>query len=250
MMLAKKEILIGIVSAAVAALLIFCVCHKSERRYEGKTLSQWVDQYGQEYPKAVAAGEPVDRTEAANAIRQIGTNAIPRLITFMLYDPPPLVTRWWASKSGIFRPLKARTYEHYKKKFATASAAEQSLTLFLREQAQIVPALSNVVLNETRNPDGLDLSWWPPGAVGRSVDLMQHMYPLGTRALGVLLTNSTTPTAARIYLADCRFAQFPMKNNPEVMMAIKAGLSSGDPELRSLASNLLIKAGPNKNRNR
>ena len=249
-MLIQKKFWTGITSVAVVAILIFCSRLKSERKYEGKTLSEWVYQYGGEYEKAVRDRQPVEQTEAAYAIRLIGTNAVPQLIALMLDDPPQFAVRFWVSKSPIFGPLRMWTWEHCRKRFATANAAQQALTLFPRQQAQIVPALSNVVVNRTRNPEGLDQNWWPPGSVHRSVDLMQHMYPFGTSTLGILLTNSSTPTPARIYIATRRFEQFPMKNNPELTMAVKAGFNSPDIEIRSLATNLLVKAQVDTNGNR
>jgi HEAT repeat protein len=55
---------------------------EGEPCYEGKPLSHWVAQLGQESPPGP------DETFAEERVRQIGTNAIPYLLEWMDYEPP------------------------------------------------------------------------------------------------------------------------------------------------------------------
>jgi len=241
----RGKILIGgcACAAIVVSLKVYC-WRDEEPEYGGRTLSQWAVQYEQEYHGTIASQKSPETTGAANAIRSIGTNAIPHLIRMMSYEPPRFATHCWASRWAILRPVRVFTYNLYRKKLAAGTSAGLALALFTREQAEIVPLLSNVVVRRIGTPGG-PVEWWPPEPVRRSVDLMRVTYPSGPRAINSLLTNTTTPMAARLYVASRVFEAFPDKKNPDVLMAINAGLKDGSLQVRDLATNLLLKVQNN-----
>ena len=76
----KRLRIIGLVLLAVCAAALAWVVRPGEREpsYRGRTLSEWVSLY---------ALHPNDR-EAGEAIRQIGTNALPSLLKWIEYEEP------------------------------------------------------------------------------------------------------------------------------------------------------------------
>ena len=56
----------------------------SEPVYQGRKLSAWCIQLSQ-------SSSAEERTTAAEAIRQIGTNAFPQLLQWISYDPNPVI---------------------------------------------------------------------------------------------------------------------------------------------------------------
>lgn len=80
---------------AAGALLTAVLTHHGAHQptYNGRTLSSWVNAYGN-YPAMKA---PPAKDAAADAIRQIGTNALPYLLAWINYEPSP-----WRRKLQAF----------------------------------------------------------------------------------------------------------------------------------------------------
>ena len=115
---------------AIAALLVFgvlMVCwlqprRKREPTYQGRTLSFWVQQ---NVPSATNLPFAVTLSpEAASAIRQIGTNAVPTLIRWMRYpdkSPAMKVSNWLQEKQSaprIARSLVPESFQPHSAVFA------------------------------------------------------------------------------------------------------------------------------------
>ena len=79
----KRRKLIAIVLHALAAL-VACVLVFRDRdpAWQGRTLSAWLRDFD--------ADKPESRASAADAIRQIGTNALPLIITRLQHPDPRL----------------------------------------------------------------------------------------------------------------------------------------------------------------
>jgi len=92
--------LLGIGAAAVICLLAVFAFRTTEPRYAGRALSQWVRGY-------VESGLlPNDRASAERdeALRQIGTNAVPFLLSWIQYETPP----WKYRVYHLVNPILAR----------------------------------------------------------------------------------------------------------------------------------------------
>jgi hypothetical protein len=66
----------GVVVGACLAL------RQPQPEYRGRSLSQWLTRYGR------SGDDELRRREAADAVRQIGTNAIPYLVENIRYETP------------------------------------------------------------------------------------------------------------------------------------------------------------------
>jgi hypothetical protein len=77
----KWLILVG--CAALVCILTLTFRRNHEPSYNGRTLSEWVAIYGGSVGDASNIASPADRQLAANAIRNIGINALPYLLDWM-----------------------------------------------------------------------------------------------------------------------------------------------------------------------
>jgi len=68
--------------------LILVLSRQPEPQYHGRTLSEWLAQNGTARLKSSSAGLS-ETQEASEAVRQIGTNALPFLVKWMSYEMPP-----------------------------------------------------------------------------------------------------------------------------------------------------------------
>ena len=78
---------------AAVILVMSLAAPRSEPRYRGKSLTSWLKIYD-----SFEEGEAA-RAEAANAVRHIGTNAIPYLLTDLGHHPPA----WMETVSNLIR---------------------------------------------------------------------------------------------------------------------------------------------------
>src|SRR6266481_2459153 len=69
----RRKAFVLLICVAAALALITFLSRDSEPRYQGRSLSQWYVLWTKSADKAQAA-------EAASAIREIGTNALPTLL--------------------------------------------------------------------------------------------------------------------------------------------------------------------------
>ena len=98
----RRQILILLAFGLLVAVLYAIISRPREPSYGGHTLSHWVEAYGQTFahPASVAVG-PVDaqnhqeqiqnaqrQIESGQAIRCIGTNAVPYLLAWSAYEEP------------------------------------------------------------------------------------------------------------------------------------------------------------------
>jgi len=82
-----------------------------EPEYGGKKLSEWVDIFSTaDTPNLYPA-----RTEAAEAISRMGTNAIPFLVNWMSYDEPAWMANLYKRAYGVIKLAPTSWDIHYKR---------------------------------------------------------------------------------------------------------------------------------------
>src|SRR5437660_11441199 len=79
----KRGVYLIVAILVVAGVLVAVFNREREPEYGGKRLSEWVEQYADH---SDSLGQ---KAEAADAIRHIGTNAVPYLIEWLQYETPP-----------------------------------------------------------------------------------------------------------------------------------------------------------------
>jgi len=87
----------------VGAIMASMVFHESEPTYHGVSLTSWLCAYD-----SMATGRrssPQQKQEAAEAVRQIGTNALPWLLKWMRYEPAPWRQKWRSTFDKLPHPL-------------------------------------------------------------------------------------------------------------------------------------------------
>src|SRR4051794_39911375 len=92
-----------LVGMFVAVALVVRSSQSKEPEYEGKKLSEWVLDLN-------AGSSP-----SKNAIREIGTNALPYLLKWMRYDPPPWKPKLYQKLNPLIAKVQPRWVFSYKK---------------------------------------------------------------------------------------------------------------------------------------
>lgn len=210
---------------------------KPEPTYRGRTLGEWVDAY--------AGGPPSDtipfneilakRKEEAEAIRKIGTNALPHLIKWIEYEPPGWRTRIYTNYPRIARWLEGARIRD-KQREARAEATERTISLFGRDAERAIPELTRLILSphSHRVPERAAFvlqSLGEPGLHGYLAGLRNEQPDVRESiALGVISVSAVNQEAL---LAVER-------NSQEVILALQRTLKDPDPKVRSAAGLVLF----------
>lgn len=116
----RKKILIAIACALSIAALVLAVRPEHEPSYDGRPLSEWLDVFCCRKPERPTYDE---REKAAQAIRRMGTNAIPTLLRWISYDPTPARQKALTLLRKLPRPLQPRfLWERQTRAFETQAA--------------------------------------------------------------------------------------------------------------------------------
>src|SRR2546422_797856 len=94
-----RLLMCALLLAGAALVAVSKLSTKGEPAYAGRPLSEWVLLYARLDP--VKAGSPAT-SEAAQAIRHIGTNALPLMVRWIQYEPP----RW----KHVLKPIAAKLH--------------------------------------------------------------------------------------------------------------------------------------------
>ena len=142
-----RNILVLVVVAAIA-LLAWLALSSREPEFEGKKLTEWLEQYGR--PDAGSTLDP----EAANAIREIGTRAIPFLMKFVSVKDSPLRTQFaqWCDKQETFKFTIPTATEYHGK----AVGGFHALGKMGRSA---IPALVNLMDDTNSAPTAVGCLW-------------------------------------------------------------------------------------------
>lgn len=108
----------------------------SEPSYNGKTLSEWVHEY-EAYHQVPGAPQ---RQIAVDAIRHIGTNAIPFLLAWIQYEEPA-----WVSEL----PEALQSHSMDNDGIAAFYAAQRVFDILGPQAKSAIPELSDIVTNST-----------------------------------------------------------------------------------------------------
>jgi hypothetical protein len=99
----RRQVIMVAAAAIILGLSWFAIIHQREPRYEGRPLSEWMRLYTPLRPGMTLRPEvTVTPEDAADALRHIGTNALPFLRSWVqeLQDMPPRRQRLFATVWG------------------------------------------------------------------------------------------------------------------------------------------------------
>ena len=125
-----------IFTSAIAFLLAAPSARSSEPSYNGKPLSEWLLILKIGY--ASAGERVVDDTEAREAVRQMGTNAIPTLLDILGADDQ---SKWW-----VVHRLKSKGFRemYHNPKVPTDDLHDTGVMAFGRLGTNAIPAIPNI----------------------------------------------------------------------------------------------------------
>ncbi len=176
-----RRVLLVLLGCAVVAVII-AVAWPREREpvYQGKKLSEWMALYSTSRPASPA------QLEAAAAVRQIGTNALPHLLRWIVRENPA-----WREKAvdwgeRILRPVsKSLSFKLSMRPRYASSPNHAAVTAMLgfkilgQEAKSAVPELARIVNGGRRQP---------------AANAMQALAYIGQDGFPVLLTVVTNTT--------------------------------------------------------
>jgi len=171
----------------IAAAVVALWPREKEPQYQGKTLSQWLNMY--EARGFARGGTPREKDQAADAIRHIGTNALPLLVTWLSTETPP-----WRHKALSYIPGRAPVFRALYRpcvKWLLSEDIRASETLIafdiLREDASpAIPQLLGLMNNTNARMSSF-----------RAVQVLVKIGPNGLAALCSVVTNQTADLTVR-----------------------------------------------------
>jgi len=222
----KRTLLIVTAFVVLAITLAVLLAHDDEPRYKGKSLSKWLQ---------VSSEEPYVVGEAQQAVRSIGTNALPYLLKWIQDQPAP-----WHRLTRKNLP-----------EFLLNSAPVRFFIEGLdhEREGQVIAAFA--VLGTNAAPAIPDLVVLTRGTnlhiVVRAFTALSF---LGTPALPHMtaaLTDTNQP--GRFYVPPClRIIARDVATNA-CLPALKAALQDPDPAVRASASQILRYLAPDLSTN-
>jgi hypothetical protein len=145
----KRRLIRGILALGIFAALIFTFTRRSEPSYKGRALGEWVDRI--RTLSGLSSQVPTQTTqnkEAADAIRHIGTNAIPYLLLWMKGEQEPL----WKPKLrslAMRLPLRIRPLWAYDK-LPRSLCLHEAFAILGSQAETAIPELSRLA-NDTND---------------------------------------------------------------------------------------------------
>ena len=215
--------MIAVAAVVCVGVLVFGGLWEREPEYGGKRLSEWVREYSEALDARPAASRQAE--QAANAIRHIGSNAVPYLVEWSRYQRPAWRT---ALEQGLNRGCgllnSSWRIRVGREKRVKASDAITALIALDGETRQAFPELRKLLLD-----DPFVQAFLRP--------------PVLTVTLGEIVTNSSRWTADEKH-SVAFIIGLAGTNGPSVVPALQRFLVDADSNVRRVATNALRRIGP------
>jgi hypothetical protein len=172
-------VLILLTFVVLAIVLVGIVPRENEPSFEGRQLSDWLAEYG---GRGGRNPSPAERQKPAEAIRQIGTNALPCLLTWLDYEPAA-----WRYKIGAISQklpdwvLQSRPVRSLLTTDKAGERADQAMRGFRALGLIAAPALPELTrrINLTNSP----------ATSGRALFALSSIGPAGLPAMMGIVSN-------------------------------------------------------------
>jgi hypothetical protein len=251
-----RRILLVVLGCGLAALIAWRWLHHSEPYYQGRALTAWLAIYEQEKENAPQV------LEAAEAIRHIGTNALPFLLERLRQKDPPNWRKNLATALGFMpRPVDQWWFDLVLGKEERVMAATSGFEVLGAQAAPAVPELIRLL----NDKDTFDIAIVELSLVGEAAlpimteTLTNRANPLRVRvgviqAIGSIETNRCHAVEALVLCLDdeprvarqaalwalARLGEQARDAVPRLTNA----LYDADPDVREAATNALLKVAP------
>src|SRR5258708_6153933 len=140
----RRRLFVILIGAGVlVGVLVLVFGPSRESEYGGKRLSEWVEELS-------TNASPAGKSRAEEAVRHIGTNALPYLLTWIRYEAPPRTTELNQAIISVRQTLSA-AWNPYDKQ----CRAEGSLVAFGalgREARGAIPELVRILNDPKAKP--------------------------------------------------------------------------------------------------
>ncbi len=216
----------------VAAGLLLCgglAClligeRDSEPRYRGRSLSQWVQRYG----------DPQAEEEAKHALICIVTNQGSALVRLLDYDPMPRRSKQIRMirklpKFLYTTPFVYRWMFPEDKRELRSSAALNAFEIAGAHGEEVVPALTSLMMNASSESAGMNAAY-----------ALAYVGGPGRVALAMNATNQDSP--ARLFALQALPAAGG--RSEEARKVIFAALTDPNPYVRDVATNAVVRYWP------
>lgn len=214
-------------TGAIAGIaLLLWLTREREPEYQGKTLSEWLAIYADaiEGDQAQSELSIQRRTEAALAIRQIGTNALPHLLEWTAYEgPSTFMERFRSLRRQLPESNSSHSFRHWclsDCRWKHAEHADYAFELLEDQAKSAIPELARRMNIRSSN----DI------VAARAVFELACIGKAAAPILAEQLANTNAPN--RHYVAF-QFASFPVLyiNNPAMIALLARCAEDSDEEI-------------------
>jgi len=217
-------LLIGIVVVALIGLLVRGAFRSGEPEYAGKTLSQWLPMLRPDTGFA-------DPTPAVEAIRQMGSDAVPYLLKWSRYEPAPWKQKLIGLVDSVLGPFNHSSKSAAVRENEKKTKARQAMyaLVALGPKAESAVGHLSQMLGETNLDFGS-----PKTLAPRALAFIGQP---GLPPLITALTNRQTALTFRCYL-EGSMARMGT-NATSAIPVLRQALTSADWHVRLSATNVL-----------
>lgn len=223
----KWTLVIVVVAVAVSCLTVW-ITREPQPSYNGKSLSEWLEVYRVESSDQ-AAGRPASN-DGADAIRAIGTNALPWLLRKTSFEPPTSSARGTIGRLLLKLPKLSHSrgsFVGWTKYYPEVSRAAEVTKAFTVLGTNANPAIPELVrrLNDTNAPTAANCAIYALASMGESA----------TPILLAHLANTNAPYRALVVRA---FSWWPAiaTNNQDFVWQLITCLSDSDPQVQHFSA--------------
>jgi len=206
----RPVVFVGVL-IAIAVVLSWLLLAKREPSYAGTKLSQWLERYSGQI-------DPNDSQQAYDAVRHIGTNAVPYLLEWLHYRPLHWPNRLKRFVQGVPNPIhNTAVLDITHQTMERSSLAVVGFSILKTDAREAVPDLTRLM----RDTNNVPSCWQATYALAY----------LGKEALPPLLAELQHPFMPHTYhvVSSIGYMGYLGTNAQPALPPVMALLTNGDP---------------------
>ena len=224
----RRKRLAFVVLAVISSVVAYGLLKRNdEPKYQGRYLSDWIKQYDPQFIPQDASLRRIDRekqeADAATALQNIGTNALPYLMKWMAYEPSAwrikLADKQMSPGGDYLRVLGDAPFH--------AERAMSSFKVLGTNAASVVPELE-ALMKDTAKP-------W---RARRAISALGFIGPSAIPSLKAALADPNQPQPQRINIIHAFGAMIFIHGKNTGLPILEEARDDPDPQVRRLATRL------------